>query len=172
MRSPPLRNKGWTRVEEQIRGLCRAIGAGGMEAEAVEIHSRMRRVCKLREPGEPARWSGVTDDSTPFEYSVAFQQSGARLRFLFEPQNDPATAASYWQAAKRCTRLLKSTWNANITPALAIEDLFEPRVPVFLSAGHGVELYSGRPAGFKVYFNAMARGTDHSAQLVGQALER
>src|SRR6185295_4736797 len=102
-----------------------------MQDEAIHLHRRMRRICRLRAPAAKPRWSGVTDDSTPFEYSVAFRRDEARLRMLFEPQADPASATTYWQAGKRCTRRLQKAWAANIGSGLEIEELFKPKVPVF-----------------------------------------
>ncbi len=143
-----------------------------MREEVIALHRGMRRIGQLRAPGLHPRWSGWTDDSTPFDYSVVFGKNSARLRFTMEAQADPASPAAYWRSGQRCTRWLGSECGANIAPALLIEDLFEPTVPVYIGIVHSAEFYPGRKPVFKVYFNSMARGGEQSVARIGEALTR
>src|SRR5580692_5346298 len=91
--------------EEKLVRLCGAIGRNERASEIVEIFREMWREAGLRPPEAEPRWSGLTDDSTPTEFSVVFSgKASPRLRVLFEPQGDPASPKAYWEAGCRFTR--------------------------------------------------------------------
>lgn len=161
------------RLEGQIAALLKALRTQHLEPCAIRLLREMWVAARLRSPGETPRWSGVTDDSTPVEFSIQFHQQGGDFRMLIEPQADPASPEAYWSAGKRFTRWLARRWDAQIATATAIEPLFKPRrgVPTILSMGHGVEVRRGGPV-FKVYYNAMAQGADRARDLVAEAFGR
>jgi DMATS type aromatic prenyltransferase len=158
--------------EEKLRALCGAIGRSGRSTEVLSIFDEMWREAGLRPFDAEPRWSGLTDDCTPTEFSVVFSgKSEPRLRVLFEPQGDPASPQTYWEAGCRMTRFLGHRWNASIEQALKIEDIFVPEDPdMYLCMGHAVEL-DDEPA-FKMYFNAMAKGPSRATECVDEAFRR
>ena len=172
-KSNSANKKGITSVEDKIIGLTTALSMKDRAAEALTVFREMWTAGGLRSPDEAPRWSGVTDDSSPVEFSVQFRQGSHDLRMLFEPQGDPASAQTYWRSGVRMTRWLARRWKARVEPALAIESLFRPlaKARVHLAMGHAVDIQAERPM-FKVYYNAMARGAGRSREIVGEALSR
>jgi DMATS type aromatic prenyltransferase len=159
-------------VEDKLAGLCDAIGQKERADGAVDLFREMWKESGLRPPEAEPRWSGLTDDSTPTEFSVVFSRREApRLRVLFEPQGDPASPRAYWEAGCRMTRTLGRRWGASIEQALELEDIFVPEDPnMHLCMGHAIEL-DDQPA-FKMYFNAMAKGPERAVSLVDEAFHR
>jgi DMATS type aromatic prenyltransferase len=166
-------NKVTDELECQLSGLLKALRIPEVGSQIPDVFREMRMKANLRPPTEPPRWSGITDDSTPVEFSVQFRAVSSDLRILFEPQADPATPASYWRSACRMTRWLENRWNAQIGRALEVEGLFRPGNlgKVYLAGGHAVAFRDGRPT-FKVYYNAMAKGFDTGKRTAAEALER
>ena len=156
-------------AQEKLRKLCGAIGLEARTDQTLDLFREMWAACGLRAPAEEPRWSGLTDDSTPTEYSVVFTAGDhPRLRVLFEPQADPASPATYWEAGRRVTRWLAERWGASVDCALAVEDIFIPRDPhVHICIGHAVE-FDEEPS-FKMYYNAMADGPSNAIKLVDEA---
>ncbi len=161
-----------TAIDEKLAKLCAAIGRKDRAAEVTGIFGEMWTGCGLRAPNAEPRWSGLTDDSTPTEFSVVFSgKADPRLRVLFEPQGDPASPQAYWEAGCRVTRWLRERWGASIEQALQVEDIFIPEDPnMFLCMGHAVE-FDDQPA-FKMYYNAMSKGPANARQCVDQAFRR
>jgi len=161
----------WAPIEMKLLRLCQAAGLASHIRPTLNLFRHMVKHCRLREPRLPPRWSGLTDDSSPIEFSVVFRSHACQLRLLFEPQADPQTPLAYWNSARRITRYLAKRWGANIESACAIESLFRPRGRnVYLSGGHAVQSQPGRPPTCKVYYNAMAQGQENAHQVVGEAL--
>jgi hypothetical protein len=159
-------------AEEKLTRLCAAIGLQARAAEVLDIFREMWTACGLRSAAEAPRWSGLTDDSTPTEYSIVFiSHDSGRLRVLFEPQADPASPATYWEAGRRVTRWLGKRWGASLDHALEVEDIFIPQDPQMnICVGHAVE-FDQQPS-FKMYYNAMAAGPSNAIQLVDEAFRR
>ncbi len=160
-------------IENKIQGLLRAVGCNDCTENATGIFREVWKAANLRTPDQIPRWSGITDDSTPIELSVQFGPTSAAVRLLWEPQADPASPETYWQAGVALTRWLASRWHAQISTALSIERIFKPSnsAGVYLAVGHAVEFRPESPV-FKVYYNAMAQGPSHSREIVGKALNR
>ncbi len=158
--------------EQKLAALCEAIGRADRSTKVVSLFREMWRESGLRPFDAEPRWSGLTDDSTPTEFSVVFSGNAEpRLRVLFEPQGDPASPRTYWDAGCRMTRFLGHRWGASIEQALKLEDIFIPEDPdMFLCLGHAVEL-DDEPA-FKMYFNAMAKGPSRAVECVDEAFRR
>ena len=161
----------WASTETKLARVCEAAGLCATRVDSLCFD--MVTHCRLREPKDPPRWSGLTDDSSPIEFSVVFSRHGCQLRLLFEPQADPQAPLTYWQSGQRLTRYLASRCQASTDAARAIEPLFRPAAnDVFLSMGHAFEPLPAQPPKCKVYFNAMARGAEHAQPLIGDALSR
>jgi hypothetical protein len=118
----------------------------------------------------PPRWSGLTLDRTPIEFSATFAASGpCELRFACEAQADPQTPAGYWRAAERLNHQLARTFGAELETLSRVFGLYEPRqseplLAAWHAAGAGAD---GRPV-FKIYLCPAARGGGGEAALLAE----
>lgn len=157
----------------QLRDICIAAGFVEQQERIVASFDTLCGVAGLRQPPAPPRWSGVTDDCTPIEFSTSFDAGGTRVRFLIEAQDDPASPASYWAAGERLSTHQATMTDVGLEPMLAISDLFLPTDPNALFAiWHAMEFRKDGPPLCKVYFNPAARGRDAARTLVLAALDR
>jgi DMATS type aromatic prenyltransferase len=125
-----------------------------------------------RLPAAPAWPSDITDDHTPFEFSVAFSQAKPELRILVEAQGASPTLASTMAAGIELNRALAAR-GANFERFRAVEDLFLPRDPVGRFAlWHAAALVPGEAPSFRVYLNPQVQGVERSYALVEEALVR
>jgi hypothetical protein len=127
-----------------------------------------------RSVSEPPPWSGLTLDITPFEFSVNFDASGARLRAVGEPQSCDASVGGYWQAAMSTAEKLEAAGRADLACLDAVQELFAPRDPSVRFAaffGVGLGLEGDRPR-FKVYLSPSAGARGDEAHLLGHAAKR
>src|SRR5581483_4477188 len=155
----------------QLRALGRACGydeheiAGMLRVFAVAAESWGGRCVE-----ETPRWSGVTDDCSPFEFSLAIEPTGTELRMLAEAQRDPASPDTYWNAGVDLTRRLSDHCNAALDGFERVSDLFRPRAEVYFSMLHGICFGRGDSPSMKVYLNPKAQGLERSGAIVGEAL--
>lgn len=157
----------------QLRAICAAAGLAEQQDRIADLFTGLCDVAGLgRVPARP-RWSGVTDDCTPIEFSTSFDANGVRVRFLIEAQDDPASAATYWAAGERLSAHLAATHNVVLEPMSAIGDLFAPADPnVLVAIWHSLEFRQDGSPLCKVYLNPAARGRDSARSLVVAALDR
>ena len=160
---------------ERLAALCRSVGFDAAQAEAAQaifrrfaIHWGGRRVYA----GPPER-SDITDDHTPFEFSIAIAGGAPELRFLVEVQGDQPSLAAHWTAAAEINRGLAADFGAELERLRAVAELFAPtaHTPRF-AVWHAVCLTPGAPPSFKVYLNPQARGVRESGALVKTAFTR
>ncbi|WP_344982363.1 tryptophan dimethylallyltransferase family protein [Streptosporangium fragile] len=123
----------------------------------------------------PPTRTDITDDGSPFEYSVVVGTDRPQVRLLLEPQSptQPTTPASNWGAGWATLRSLRQRGLVDLSAAEAVGDLFEP-----LSGHAGFGLWLGavirpgtRPL-IKAYFDPGAAGADNSRALVAEAMKR
>jgi DMATS type aromatic prenyltransferase len=117
--------------------------------------------------------SDLTDDSSPFEFSLAFHESHVDLRFLMESQSVPVTHASSWEAGLLLNERLASQYGADLSQFNAIKNLFAPTasiLPGFVLWHSAVFYGDGSPPMFKVYLNPKVLGAKASTRLVERAL--
>lgn len=127
------------------------------------------------EPVGPApRWrSDITDDHSPYEFSLAFTGGGVELRFLVEAQPTHADPTTLWQAAGALSHRLERERGADLDGLRSIEDLFAPAGPAArFAAWHAVNLTGGGRADFKVYLNPQVHGPSEADAVVDAALRR
>jgi DMATS type aromatic prenyltransferase len=123
--------------------------------------------------GSPRFASDITDDQTPFEFSVALDGGTPEVRFLLEAQGAVPSLASNWEAAQRLNSLLSSKAGVSLARWKAVADLFAPTADCSRFAlWHAVCLPSGQKPEFKVYANPQARGPTHSHSVVREAMSR
>lgn len=160
----------------KLVGLCQALGQGPEQtSRAVDVFQTLTQQWghASAEPS-PAWPSDITDDGTPFEFSVSFHEGGADLRMLVEPQTQPRTLASNWSAGLEINELLRERYGAKSRDFDKVSDLFAP------GPGSNAQFaiwHAGvlRPDGtrlFKVYLNPRIRGIGAARELVNEALAR
>lgn len=121
----------------------------------------------------PPTTSDITDDGSPFEYSVALGTGMREVRLLLEPQGQPTTPQASWTEAWATLRSLQQRGLVHLSTAEAVRDIFEPRAH---SARFGLWLATAlRPDVtplIKVYFDPAAAGAEYRHTLVAEAMGR
>jgi len=159
----------------RLRALCEAVG---YEREEVETVQRFFTVMSGRwgsqRFGSGPRWlSDITDDHTPYEFSMALEGSKPEVRFLIEAQNEPTTLKSSWEDGLALNERLHQEFGVPLERFNRVKDLFEPRnAEARFSLWHAFGLKAGGVPGVKAYLNPMARGDAHAHELVQEALAR
>ncbi|TYO68385.1 hypothetical protein FXV83_00705 [Bradyrhizobium hipponense] len=157
----------------QLRDICLAAGLVEQQDPIATLFDTLCTVAGLRQLPIQPRWSGVTDDCTPIEFSAAFDTNETRVRFLIEAQDNPASPASYWHAGERLGAHLATMKDIRLEPMMAIRDLFLPTDPNALFAiWHAMEFRKDGPPLCKIYLNPAARGRDAARTVVLAALDR
>jgi DMATS type aromatic prenyltransferase len=160
---------------QRLRSLCRSLGyTAGQSRSVTGLFRRMATSWAERPAdGAPAWSSDITDDHTPFEFSLAIDGASSELRFLLEAQGDSPSLASNWEEACRLNELLAAEEGACLTRFAAVADLFAPtpRCNRF-ALWHAVCLQPGAPPDFKIYLNPQARGPAEARATVEEAMAR
>lgn len=117
--------------------------------------------------------SDISDDQTPFEFSVEFGSQDVLLRILFESQLKPITLNSSWFAGLQLHERIKHLPGVDLTKFELIADLFKPAENAStFSLWHSAVLNSDGNYLFKAYLNPQIHGLDSSASLIQEALTR
>jgi hypothetical protein len=117
--------------------------------------------------------SDITDDSSPFEFSLALEDGHPELRMLAEAQGDLSTPLSNWAAAWQLTEQLGRVYGVSLTRARLIADLFEPTVDkCTFGLWHAACLRPGHAPTLKLYFNPAARGEEFVDASIKEAMTR
>ena len=118
--------------------------------------------------------SDITDDGSPFEYSITFGAGRApELRVLAESQGPGLTREASWEAGLRLNARIAARYGADLSAFARIQDLFAPMpsIPSRFSLWHAAVLGDAAPS-FKAYVNPWVAGADAAPLLVEQALSR
>jgi len=160
----------------KLVGLCQALHQSSEQtSRAVEMFETLTQHWSHASAEQTPAWpSDITDDGTPFEFSVSFHEGGADLRMLVEPQTQPNTLGSNWRAGLEVNALLRERYGAKSRDFDRIAELFAPTQSsnAQFSIWHAAVL---RPDGtrlFKVYLNPRIHGAADSRALVNEALSR
>lgn len=170
------------RCRAQLGVLCRGVLGEARADEAVAQLDKLVPALGDRPVSAPPLWSGMCDDASPYELSVAMRSGGssevgrrnqaADVRLLLEAHRSPASPQAYWRASQRLTHVLCQVAGVDWAGVRQIEDLFVPRVQQpFFVCQHGLEFRADRRALGKIYLNPAASGRD-PWEVVGQAAER
>jgi DMATS type aromatic prenyltransferase len=123
----------------------------------------------------PAWPSDITDDHTPFEFSLAIDGSAEVVRILTEPQDprDPTLLGS-WRAAQDVHEMLAGRFGASFAQHGEITDLFAPTASSRARFGvwHSAILDGAHSPHFKLYLNPAIHGREDAPALLGAALAR
>jgi DMATS type aromatic prenyltransferase len=155
--------------------LCKATGRIELIDQAARVFDVMSRSWAGRSIGVPAWPSDLTDDATPFEFSLGFEQGRPDVRMLVEAQGALPTAHEQWKAGLALSHELASQFGASCDELSRLADLFTPASDSALHFGlwHGVTF---RPAqqlpDFKAYLNPLVDGRTRAFQVVREALLR
>ncbi len=158
----------------QLRSLCRALGLEHQFQDYLAIQQLLFEPWGRREvPAHPPYPCWVSDDHTPYEYSVAFGADGIECRILCEAQAETPSLRANMKTARAQTARLRERLGADLRRFDAIEDLFcpddpGPRFPLW----HAVCFAAGKKPEFKIYLNPQARGRERATDLAAEALKR
>jgi hypothetical protein len=156
-----------------LRDICTAAGLIDQRDDMVALFGSLCISAGLERLPTPPRWSGVTDDCSPIEFSTSFDADGTGVRFLIEAQDDPSSPQTYWAAGERLSRRMADSCPASLELIDALGDLFRPTDPNALFATwHAVDCRRNAAPLCKAYFNPAAHGRDASASVVATALDR
>jgi DMATS type aromatic prenyltransferase len=158
----------------QLRVLCDALDLRREFPEALLLQRFLFDRWGDREiPSKPAYRSLLSDDNSPYEFSVAFGPDGSEVRLLLEAQADKPSLKANQLSARALTQKIASIFPVGTERLAAISDLFLPSDPQGqFSYWHAVVFGKKYKPKFKVYLNPQVRGKANADKLVSEALER
>jgi DMATS type aromatic prenyltransferase len=161
------------RGQRKLIALCEALDMHTERNRFLEIFDVFSETWGSQSGQAPSFDSDITDDHSPFEFSLALEGGHPELRMLVEAQGQPATTISNWEASWRLNERLKHSFGASLERARQIEDLFRPEGDTDQFAlWHAVCLKRGAPPDFKIYLNPQAKGEGQADKIVREALVR
>ncbi len=158
---------------ERLRTLCRGLGLNDQrEQEALKLLSRFLMRWGGATIGRAPRWrSDITDDHSPFEFSLAMDGREPELRILVEAQAQRPGLLANWEAGRALSNALAEEFGMSLDRLKAIEHLFAPTDPnAKFSIWHAVSLRADSAPEFKIYLNPQAQGRGSSGNIVARAL--
>ncbi|HKO94050.1 MAG TPA: tryptophan dimethylallyltransferase family protein, partial [Polyangiaceae bacterium] len=162
-------------LDSRLSRLLRALGQRAHLPNARRVSRLLASSWRGQLVDSGAKWSSdITDDHSPFEFSLALDGSAATLRILTEPQDvrQPSLARS-WSLAGDIHEKLASRWGAGLGGYTKVADLFEPTAKSqgAFSVWHSAILSAAHPE-FKVYLNPAIHGAGGAEQVVAAAFGR
>lgn len=163
---------------ERLEALCAAVDVPGHERRSAHAVFELASDSWGQLPlGEAPSWENdITDDGTPFEFSLGFETEKPELRLLFESQlaAAPLSQLTSWHAGLALMARLQARNLCDCSQVEQIMPLFEPSpdyLPRF-SLWHAVVLGERGASLFKAYLNPEIVGVTHSRGLTQRALDR
>jgi hypothetical protein len=159
----------------KLRHLLEALDSGHQAEASERLFDLLTRSWQGRELGSKPLWpSDISDDGTPFEFSVAFSEGRRVVRLLAEAQRPPLSADANWQAGLELNAQLAELPGVSLARFEKIRDLFAPSagVPARFAIWHAGTVEEDGSLSFKVYLNPVISGADFAPWLVRDALER
>jgi DMATS type aromatic prenyltransferase len=159
---------------EKITALCDALGMTAKTAQVIEVFRVMTASWGERKIGSNSDWlCDVSDDGSPFEFSIALDPQQAELRILIEAQGSDPNLQSNWQAGLDLNQHLAANFNISLDRFGQIEDLFVPTNPAAkFSMWHAVCFYPDKEPAFKLYLNPQSQVKSRAAAVVEESLVR
>ena len=158
----------------KLHALLDGLGLGEHVETATQVFDTLTgSYAHLALDSAPLWPSDITDDRTPFEFSVAFSGGQPCVRILAEAQRPPFDDESAWQAALAVNERLRAMPGVDLERFDKIAALFAPRAgtPVRFGLWHAGELRRDGALAFRVYLNPRIAGAEHAPALVREALE-
>ena len=159
---------------EKLTALCHAVGLKDKTAQAIEIFRAMTVSWGDRSIRHESAWkSDVSDDFSPFEFSIAFKENRAELRVLLEAQGAEPNLQSNWEAGLKLNQYLAERYNVSLDRFRQIEDLFLPTNPdAKFTIWHAVCFYPDKEPEFKLYLNPQSQHNHRAAAVVEESFVR
>jgi hypothetical protein len=161
--------------ERKLSLLCEGLGLSHQRAGAIGIFRVLTRDWGHWPIGAGPVWQNdITDDSSPFEFSVAFGAGAPQLRILVESQQLPMGPGSTWSAGLALNERLELRPGVDLTRFDRVSDLFAPSMgtsPRF-DLWHAAALNADGSAAFKLYLNPQVGGHAGATAIVCEALRR
>jgi Tryptophan dimethylallyltransferase len=162
--------------ERKLSLLCDGLGLSRRSRqEGIYVFRLLSQGWSHRQLGSIPAWqSDITDDATPFEFSVAFDGGTPKLRILVESQQPPLTLSSSWAAGLRLNQRLRYLPNVDLAPFERVRDLFAPTEGATgrCALWHAAVLDESSRAMYKVYLNPQVNGAQSAKDVVLSALSR
>jgi DMATS type aromatic prenyltransferase len=161
--------------EEKLRSLCRATGFAREESSIAHLFAVLTSGWVTHRRAMAPTWkSDVSDDHTPFEFSLAFAADHPELRMLVEPQGVPETTPEKsWQAGLAVNERLRAEYGVSLERFHTVRDLFAPQSKEMrFSLWHAACCRIGEQPDFKLYLNPQSQGREPSRDVVKEALKR
>ena len=162
--------------ERKLSRLCQGLGVSPRLGKEFLRVFRVLSASWASLPLGPAPiWpTDVTDDGSPFEFSVAFDGARPKIRLLVESLEEPMTLVSSWKAGHRLTERLSQSQGVDLDRFERVCDLFEPGrdAPARFALWHGALLEEWLPTAYKVYLNPQVHGSPSARSVVLKALAR
>jgi DMATS type aromatic prenyltransferase len=159
---------------EKLTTLADAIGLSSKTEQIIEVFRALTTSWGDKAVGDPSAWqSDVSDDGSPFEFSLALDPDQVELRVLVEAQGSEANLQSNWQAGLELNQYLAKNYNVNLDRFEQISDLYTPtNSAAKFSIWHAVCFYPDKEPAFKLYLNPQSQSQSRSAAIVEESLVR
>jgi DMATS type aromatic prenyltransferase len=162
--------------EQKLSLLCQGLGVSRLLGkEFLRVFRILGRSWADWPLGSAPGWpTDITDDGSPFEFSVAFDGRTPKIRVLVESQRDPMTLASSWEAGLRLNELLSQSQRVDLERFDRVRDLFAPaqEMQARFTLWHAAVLEERLSTAYKVYLNPQVHGSHASQSVVLKALAR
>ncbi|MEU6480320.1 tryptophan dimethylallyltransferase family protein [Streptomyces sp. NPDC047017] len=160
----------------QLRRLCAVaeLSDADTDAYAWVLTESLGPVAERALDLPPPSPTFLSDDHTPVEFSLSFQQGSApSLRMLVDPGCGAADLAGNGRIGLETVRAMAERWRFGTDSLDAVADLFLPDAPHGpLALWCALELRPGGVPAVKVYLNPSAHGPEHRTETVREALGR
>jgi DMATS type aromatic prenyltransferase len=159
---------------ERLRSLIAVCGMTRKTPEIMEVFRQMTTSWGDKVIEKTPLWlSGIADDHTPFEFSVAVNSDVPELRILSEPQRDGFNLLSNWRAGMRLNYWLMENYEASLIRLNQVSDLFFPEdESAHFAMWHGACFLPDKKPEFKIYLNPQAKGKEQANDVIKEALYR
>ena len=159
--------------KKKLEQIYKVIGQENNIKEAQQVFDLMsgpwsEYSCKIK-------WdNNLTDDASPFEYSITFKGSKTTpiIRFLIEPQEFPLNKQSNWKAGLALKERIKNLPSVDLSKLDKIQNIFSPpttqNMQTPFSIWYAAVLEPNNPQ-VKVYLSPQIRGEKTAPELVKNA---
>ncbi len=169
MEDPPLSQF----LDKQLHSLCEMVGLDPRSASA--LLADLLGPVGSRSLSQPPAWpSGVADDHTPVEFSVAFNENERPIvRILGESLAAAPSAATNMTAAYEFVARQAARFGLPTAQFDEMRDVFATEAPAGgFALWHSLVFRHRRQPEFKVYFNPELTGVARAPGLVAEAMSR
>lgn len=159
--------------KKKLERIYKVIGQENNIKEATQIFDLMS--VPWSEYSREIKWeNSLTDDVSPFEFSIVFKGSKTTpiIRFLIEPQEFPLNKQSNWKAGLALKERIKQLPSVDVSKLDKVQNIFSPpttqNIQSHFSIWYAAVLEPNNPQ-IKVYLNPQIRGEKNAPELVKKA---